>query len=230
MRNLLRTFWHLLPQGTRTAIVGSADRTYLLVNRSNDKIRDWYRGIDTCWEQKKNDVKSGDSILGDPVRTQSTPYSNLFKLRKSLKLTKTDKFVDIGCGSGRVTLFMAEADIAHSKGIDFDEAAIKSAKNNLETAARLSAPVEFEKQDAAQSGFLDETIIFLGNPFGEDTIARVLLNVQKSTQDNDRHLKICYYNPVHKGIFDAQHWLEHEDTIEGRMKNILIYAHRPKTK
>jgi hypothetical protein len=44
------------------------------------------------------------------------------------------------------------------------------------------------------------TIIYMYNPFGEQTVREVASNVQRSLEQDPRPLLVVYYNPVHQHL------------------------------
>ena len=68
-------------------------------------------------------------------------------------------------------------------------------------------PIEIRCEDVTQSNISDGTIFFLFNPFGAATLKDFLTNLEYSLYDNNRHVKIAYFNPVHVQELEGCKWL-----------------------
>lgn len=230
LRKILRWNWHLLPQRFRTWLVFNYDNGYLKYHNLNDWRYDRRLNIATRWERPFGEEEAFAAELGDPVMTQSTPYAYLHRLKGYLQLDHDDTLLDIGCGAGRVAIYMADGPLGHSRGIDFDATAFGAASENHASMAIDSSKVIFTRGDAAQASIDDATVIFFGNPFGPATMKRVLKNIQKSLTRHPRTLRICYYNPLCHSLFDDAPWLSKAHSIPSQKKSIFIYRHDPESK
>ena len=52
--------------------------------------------------------------------------------------------------------------------------------------------------------YKDYNYFYLYNPFGADTLDKVLSQIDVATQSAEKDVHLIYANPVHKGVF-AQH-------------------------
>lgn len=79
----------------------------------------------------------------------SRPYRQ--RLYNRVGLVRADRVLDVGCGTGAVTLDIAESTRGHVVGIDIDDAKLEEARRLLEVAPNL----EFQTADVQDLPFPD---------------------------------------------------------------------------
>lgn len=108
-------------------------------------------------------------------------------------------FLDLGSGKGRVVLLAATAGFRRVVGVEASPTLHAIACRNLRAWARSGGDarrVRLVCADAAEiAPPAGPCVLYLFNPFRERTLARVLLNVKRSLEENPRDLWIVYYNP-----------------------------------
>jgi hypothetical protein len=77
--------------------------------------------------------------------------------------------------------------------------------------------------DAADYPFADETLVYLFNPFGPQTLRAVLANLRRSLETKPRRLRLCYYHPKHRDVLETAGWLRRTATMRGFKTHIEIY-------
>lgn|GEM_PF-1075594 len=165
------------------------------------------------------------SLFKDGEDYQPTPYKKLEKLVKYLKLNGNDVCVDLGCGKGRVVFFFASQRVKKVIGVELVENLVNIAKKNLKNLKiKDRAPVEIFHADVTDFNFEECTIFFLFNPFGYQTLEKVILNIKSTLAANPRKIRILYYNPVHRQVLDNEDWLILEGQVE--KTNIFVWHNK----
>ncbi len=201
------------------------DRAFHAVMRLSDRLADAWYGVSTWRERRYDPAEAERTRFRDPQTNMAAYYLRLFALRRHLAPGRDDVFVDLGCGAGRALFVFAAAGIACSRGLDFHDEALRAARVNARRFRRR-AKVEIVAGDAAEFRFSDETLVFLFNPFGDLTLRAVLANLRASLAERPRRVRIGYYHPVHRAVFEAQPWLKRSAVIRGFKTDILVYETR----
>jgi SAM-dependent methyltransferase len=117
------------------------------------------------------------------------------------------RFIDIGCGKGKVVLVarlqvFIDGDRSSYIGIDFDEKLIEIARDNSshlfgDEGAFLHADIiDFDFKQLNSS-----LILFLYNPFDQDVLEKFLLKLKELS------VIIIYVNPVHRHLLIGQGYI-----------------------
>ena len=175
-----------------------------------DLMLDEKLGIETGQYISKEDR----SLHKDMSPSVPTPYPVLREIFEYLLPGPTDTFIDIGCGKGRAVFMAAEGNIKKAIGIELDGNIVAVARDNLRLLKTPAVNVEFVRGDAASADLRDGTVFFMYNPFGYKTLSRVTDNIKSSLTDNPRKIRIAYYSPVHREIFDNEDWLKIEKVLD----------------
>lgn len=162
------------------------------------------------------------SVYKDMHIHRPTPYDKLRKVLDYLKPGQDDIFVDIGCGKGRAVFFAAMRRLKKVVGVELDGTLVDAAKENLKNARFNNTPVEIIKADAAIFDVKEGTIFFMFNPFGPNTIKKVIDNIKKSLAANPRTIHIVYYNPEYKYLLDTEDWLVLDNRMDDEEISIFI--------
>ncbi|WP_255441682.1 class I SAM-dependent methyltransferase [Actinoplanes sp. ATCC 53533] len=152
------------------------------------------------------------AAYGDGVAYSPTPGHQCKKILRDLPISTPDTFLflDLGSGKGRTLLLAAELGYRRVVGVEFDPGLASTARSNIEayeaTRPARAGVIEIVQADAAGYDFPpDPAVMFLFNPFGEDTLRAVINNLERSLQANPRPFYIAYYNPMHQDVLDACH-------------------------
>jgi predicted RNA methylase len=199
--------------------------------RVSDRIIDLIYGVSTAVERRYGDAEARFTRFGDPETNMPSYYLRLLALRRFLAPARDDVFVDLGCGTGRALFVFARAGVAQCRGVEFDAAACRTARENIRRfrgrgAAAGDGDIEIAARDAGLYRFTDETILYLFNPFGAQTVRAVLASLAASLEAAPRRVRIGYYHPVHQALLEACPWLRRIGTIRGFKTNIVIYETR----
>lgn len=156
----------------------------------------------------------------------STPdYLDLRRMLRRAQLGTSDVLYDIGCGMGRLLCLAARRRISKCIGIELHAGLAEIARRNAERLRKRIAPIEIRTQDAATADLSEGTIFYLFNPFGPDTLAAVLANLQRSFSERPRAVKIIYANPLHAKVLAATPWLVRYDELK-TMRGMYMWYYR----
>lgn len=125
-------------------------------------------------------------------------------LEDFISRSKSNHFVDIGCGKGRALCVAAHLGIQKLTGIDFNKKLCEEASKNLQRTKIYCPSIEYKiiNNDAFYFEIPNDADgIFLFNPFDEMIMSGVIKNIQRSIKLNPRTIHITYLNPVHKHLF-----------------------------
>ncbi len=118
-------------------------------------------------------------------------------------------FLDLGCGKGRALLLASNCGFAQLIGVEYDAALVATARNNMRSFRRAGSEfgirgVEIVHCDAGEYELPDTPIfMFLYNPFGPQTMARVAVRARESLEANPRPFLLAYLN-----AFQAKCWTD----------------------
>ncbi len=129
-------------------------------------------------------------------RYEPTPYEVLERLIDSGLIQEHNHVLDVGCGKGRVSFFLAQTTGCVSTGIDFDSNMIEAAQNNK---VHFTKPelVDFVCVKAEDADMTKWDCFYFFNPFSEKILRSVMANMTKSYHEHPRKMKLFYYYPSH---------------------------------
>jgi hypothetical protein len=171
-------------------------------------LPEWLWGLETG--RIVETPESLKALHADAVFYQPVPYQVLPYIRSVLR--PNDIFFDLGSGMGRMVLYVAgSCKLRKVVGVEYSSELVRVAKANLtkvEKETRLLTPLALIEDDVAEVDLSEGTVYCLFNPFGEETLRKVLENIRLSLQTNPRHIKILYINAVCAKVLDDMVWLE----------------------
>lgn len=115
-----------------------------------------------------------------------------------------ETFLDYGCGKGRAVVVAATRPFRRVIGVDLVEPLCEVARGNVRRAARhfRCRDVEVVAADATQYRLPDDvSVVYLYNPFWDDTLRAVQQRILDSLQASPRRLRILYL--LNEGQYDA---------------------------
>lgn len=123
-------------------------------------------------------------------------------LGKNLSL-KDFTFIDVGCGSGVSTLYVADNyDFKQYIGFDFDSELINKAKLNQNSFNTENKLLAFEQKNARNYTLPNEKcLLFMFNPFGLETMKIFIENNLNSLTKTESF--IIYANDLHIDYLDS---------------------------
>jgi protein-L-isoaspartate O-methyltransferase len=112
-------------------------------------------------------------------------------------------FVDLGTGRGRPMILAARMGFHRVVGVELDPDLVRTAQRNVQRWGRRGsgAVMTVVHADAATYPLPDgPLVVFMANPFGAETMRRVLEQVAARRGRGD--VVVVYFNPVHADVFD----------------------------
>lgn len=160
--------------------------------------------------------------------TQSTDYRLLKPIFKNVTLSPDDKFVDVGCGQGRVLSYLITEENFKGKlvGIELSSKIADFTKKRFENTPQ----VEIINDDAVKSIPSDGTIFYLFNPFTGEVLRAFLDGIENIIK---HPATIIYTVPVHHSEFDNRRSFSLMQTFSVKREYmdydaiVNIYEYRP---
>ena len=111
-------------------------------------------------------------------------------------------FVDLGSGKGRMLFVAAEMGFGRCVGVEFSRSLHEQAVANIRRFGRGGgAAIESVLTDAGEFEFpAGDLVIYLFNPFGAQTMARVMGNLARSMAETPRHVVVVLLWPEQAGM------------------------------
>lgn len=125
-------------------------------------------------------------------RYEPTPYKVLDLLIESEYINSDDILLDIGCGKGRVSLYLNHKIGCVCKGLDFNSDLIEEANINKKN---MNSNVEFICENAIHYKITNENKFYFFNPFSIEIFFSVINNIITSYYENPREIMIFLYYP-----------------------------------
>jgi SAM-dependent methyltransferase len=138
-----------------------------------------------------------------------SPYSDIFRLLRLVRLSGDDVFVDFGCGMGRTVFAASWLGAARAIGVELVQPLCERADDNYRRSRLGHRKIEFVCSSAEYYNNPTMTVCFMFHPFGEAILTKVLGNMElnRETGHNQR-LRIVYMNPVHEAVLGRMDWLK----------------------
>lgn len=135
----------------------------------------------------------------------ATTASLVYEIISSLALpADTFAFVDMGSGKGRALLVASEFAFAKIVGIELSAHLHRIARNNIRRFRPVSqrcTKFELQCSDVVDYKFGKEPLVlFLFDPFGRETLQRVIANLEASLRDNPREAYVVYVYPQFEDV------------------------------
>jgi SAM-dependent methyltransferase len=162
--------------------------------------------------------QSGRVLFQDNKEYASLNYWHTRKILHLVGPGPEDVVFDLGSGAGRLICMAARWPVKKCVGVEISEDYCRIARQNALRMRGRKAPIEIVCGDAAQVDLSTGTVFYLFNPFGKETLAAVLANIEASMHHNPRRVRVVYANPVHQNVLATCGWLTkfHEfDSLRG---------------
>jgi hypothetical protein len=162
-------------------------KTTGLINRLDDEI-----------SERRLRVRTGgrkESLHPGGNRFETLHYSTYRREMRLAGVDKTSSVVDLGSGAGRCLVVARQFGVARVHGIEIDDELNALARSNLERQ-KNSVPFELVSGDAASFDFSGISHVFMFNPFGEETLNRVLDRVEAALRETGTPITLSYVHPV----------------------------------
>jgi precorrin-6B methylase 2 len=176
------------------------------LNRFSSMLVESALNIKTIPGEDRKVEHGTSSFYGDHKRCDTINYWYLNRIFSVLRPGPNDIIYDIGSGTGRVLCFTARMGVKKCVGVELIKGYCETARRNADKVRGRRAPVWVFCGDAAKANMEDGTIYFMNNPFGPQTLSRVLRNIELSLKHNPRKVTVIYSNPYHENILTALGW------------------------
>jgi SAM-dependent methyltransferase len=188
---------------------------------------DLRHGTETTLPREPEPGDSSTVALRDAVQYQgANPRVTRALLDALPPAARAARFVDFGCGKGRVLLLAAEAGFTQLTGVEFDPALAQAARWNLLRRARPGSTSRSEvlTMDATRCAIPEEpAVLFFYNPFGGETLRQVVANIARRARASREPLWVVYLNPKGLAVFTAAGLaVSHETRRDGRLMGVVL--------
>lgn len=142
-------------------------------------------------KEERPDLYGGEYFESKPFDHSS--IDRVFDEMSALPCEKN--FFDIGCGKGQMLMMSAMNGMKKIGGIEFNTEIAQTARKNMK---ELHIEADVIISDATEYEEVDEyNIFFLYNPFGEESIRRVVAHIYDSYKRRPRSMFLVYGNPFY---------------------------------
>lgn len=178
----------------------------VFVSKFEDQFFDIRKRTDTFGivELDRLDIRSTNKGRG--IRYEPTRAKPFFKVMSDLALPTDGRFVDFGCGKGRVLIMASECGFKKITGVDFSRELCDKAMENIrayQAGHRNDADIEVVNADAVNHTIRpDGTVFYFFNPFDEVVFGKVLDNITDSLAASPRNIWIIYHNPLWRRVVE----------------------------
>lgn len=166
------------------------------------------------WEMRLNTRTWGvdrQQLHQDARGYAALSFAAIWAILRHLQLGPQDVFVDIGCGKGRVVCCAARLPLREVLGIEINPELAARARENARRMRGRRAPVRILDQPAQEVNYSQGTVFYLFNPFGADTLCRVVERLSQSPERDLRGLQLVYVLPQHEAVLEQCGWLQKWD-------------------
>lgn len=181
-----------------------------------DEFYDLKFGVSTLAYKQYSENRDDPVWKGDYMPTS---YKEILTLLRKVGVNNESGVIDYGCGLGRVVFASAHLGAKYSIGIEFDDELYTAAEANR-MSSKFQRSTQFVHLDASKFKVPDDaSIFFLFNPFGAETMANVIKNIESSIQAKPLKIWVIYYYPQFPAALLASKYLKlQEEWPEGVIK------------
>jgi SAM-dependent methyltransferase len=146
---------------------------------------------------------------GNADISKSSPYEavSFYMLEKLLNefrtFTQNTSIIDLGCGKGRVLTVAAYFGFNKIAGIDFAKELCDEAERNMQIVQQRIPHISYKIIRANVLDYdieAEDSVFFLFNPFGIDTLVRFMTKLEKSSERYPRDIWFIYASPQHESV------------------------------
>ena len=148
------------------------------------------------WDERLNIVTTGLSASHADLNHNAyepTPYSVLGRLVESGYVTPDSRWLDYGCGKGRVGFFLNRHTGCSVTGVEYNREIYDLAMKNH--AAYEGENIRFVLANAETYEIGTETCFYFFNPFSVALLQSVLSRILRSYYENPRQMRLFFYYP-----------------------------------
>lgn len=183
---------------------------------------DLVKDFKICGKSLTKYVASVDKKVLQATGSESARYWALDEVFKEMKFNKDDKFIDVGCGKGRILAEMERIKFpGQLYGIELNPDVAKYAQDWAKRYDNLT----IMSGDAFKLDYNDYNIIMLCRPFLEEMYVTFL---EKMEKDIKHPVTVILYvdNYMAKYVKDKPQWTMHKQEVVFK-KGLLAYSYYP---
>ncbi|NHZ64913.1 GNAT family N-acetyltransferase [Massilia genomosp. 1] len=170
---------------------------------------------------------------GQARRYQATSRDAFTMMMKHIPFDRTQTFVDIGCGKGKMLYYAAQLGYKRCIGVEIAAVLLHQAQANFERL-QLAADTIFMHRDASRLD-LDElaeaSLFYLYNPFSENIMRAFVACLLQSQRQRPRRLYVVYCNALFVKPFIEARFYPSKVFVDGeegwRFGHAVIYEREP---
>jgi len=164
-------------------------------------------GLDTLQEMSIEALDVTDEAREHAVFYQGTRVLHLKSLLQTLKIPKSETFVDFGCGKGKTLLIAREYGFFKAVGVEFSKTLCDVAVKNIEQYGRKKTDgnrnIDVLNIDARDYEISKtDSVFYFFRPFDEYLMSQVLDNIQSSIKKDPRPVWILFSWLPYPELFD----------------------------
>lgn len=192
----IRIFWHFASRWNPVLA------TFIVLH----EIRGEHKyGINTSASVELGDLTIQNGDINQSSRYEAINYYILESLLKKMrKISPCQSFTDLGCGKGRAMAVSAYYGFKIIRGVDFAKELCQIAEQQMQKTARRIRDIQYTVQCQNVIDYEiqpDESVFFLFNPFGEETISTFLEKINLSIEEHPRTIYVLYASPRYIDVF-----------------------------
>jgi SAM-dependent methyltransferase len=164
-------------------------------------------GTETAEIVRVGGLDIGNESLKHANRYEAVQPRIFARMVRALPIPYQDfLFVDFGCGKGRALLLASEYSFKRAIGIEISHILTERARENINIFNRQRqnhTRIDVICADALDYDLPSEpTVLYFYNPFDEQSIRRVLLNVERSLARQPRKIYVLDHRPLPRHVWD----------------------------
>ncbi len=168
-------------------------------------MADAFFGVQTSGN--KGEVPSG-SFFGDGEYYASVSWQSLLVLLARVARSSDVRrpFVDIGCGPGRALCAAGLVGFKNLIGVELNYPLADLAQSNLASRScrQPGLRATIIRQDAARLQLAKAGVVYMFNPFGNETMKRVVDGLSLCADRQAQPIDVLYVFPRHREILDER--------------------------
>lgn len=183
---------------------------------------DMVKDFKICGKSLTKYIASVDKKVLQATGSESARYWALDEVFKDMKFKKDDKFIDVGCGKGRILAEMERIKFpGQLYGIELNPDVAEYAQSWAKRYVNLT----IMSGDAFKLDYNDYNIIMLCRPFLEEMYVTFL---EKMEKDIKHPVTVILYvdNYMAKYVKDKPQWTMHKQEVVFK-KGLLAYSYYP---
>ncbi|OLS15312.1 MAG: hypothetical protein RBG13Loki_1093 [Promethearchaeota archaeon CR_4] len=201
------------------------------VMRMSDRWFDKRYGTDT-WHQyelnKKYTKFNPYSTYPNNSKTQPSLIALFQNLMRNITIPENSVFLDVGCGTGLITLLASTYRFKKIIGIEISKELCAIARKNdkiFKKTFKNSTEISIITTDARRYQIPDDiNFIYCFNPFNDIVLFKFISNLVKSYKSKPRKITFFYVNPVYRHVIEYFHIFKEKKESSFRSIGNLIYS------